>query len=142
MKNKLFKNINWHLCSAENLPFKDNTFDFYTISYGIRNVTNIDQSLKEAYRVLKPGGRFLCLEFSKVENEILNLFYQNYSKLIPIFGKMVVGSSEPYEYLISSIDKFYDQYELVELMKNNKFSNVQFRNLSSGISAIHSGWKI
>jgi|TARA_B110000438_G_C15610918_1_gene562147 demethylmenaquinone methyltransferase/2-methoxy-6-polyprenyl-1,4-benzoquinol methylase len=135
-------NIKWHLSPAEKLPFKDDTFDFYTISYGIRNVTNIDRSLKEAYRVLKPGGRFLCLEFSKVENEILNLFYQNYSKLIPVFGKIVVGSSDPYEYLISSIDKFYDQYELVELMKNNKFSNVQFRNLSSGISAIHSGWKI
>ena len=141
-KLKYLNNIKWHLCSAEKLPFKDDTFDFYTISYGIRNVTNIVQSLKEAYRVLKPGGRFLCLEFSKVENKILNLFYQNYSKLIPIFGKIVVGSSDPYKYLVSSIDKFYDQYELVELMKSNKLSNVQFRNLSNGISAIHSGWKI
>ena len=143
-KNKLkkYKNIKWHHASAEKLPFKDNTFDFYTISYGIRNVSNIDLCLKEAFRVLKPGGRFFCLEFSKVENEILNLLYQNYSKLIPIFGKIFVGSSSPYEYLISSIDKFYDQYELVELMKNNKFSNIQFRNLSNGISAIHSGWKI
>jgi|TARA_B110000211_G_scaffold224574_1_gene275769 demethylmenaquinone methyltransferase/2-methoxy-6-polyprenyl-1,4-benzoquinol methylase len=135
-------NIKWHMCSAEKLPFKDNTFDFYTISYGLRNVTDINQSLKEAFRILKPGGRFLCLEFSKVENDILNLFYQNYSKLIPIFGKIIVGSSDPYEYLISSIDKFYDQYTLVELMKDNEFSNVQFRNLSNGISAIHSGWKI
>ena len=135
-------NIKWHMCSAEKLPFKDNTFDFYTISYGLRNVTDINQSLKEAFRILKPGGRFLCLEFSKVENEILNFFYQNYSKLIPIFGKIIVGSSDPYEYLISSIDKFYDQYTLVELMKDNEFSNVQFRNLSNGISAIHSGWKI
>jgi demethylmenaquinone methyltransferase/2-methoxy-6-polyprenyl-1,4-benzoquinol methylase len=135
-------NIKWHMCSAEKLPFKDNTFDFYTISYGLRNVTDINQSLKEAFRILKPGGRFLCLEFSQVENDILNLFYQNYSKLIPIFGKIIVGSSDPYEYLISSIDKFYDQYTLVELMKDNEFSNVQFRNLSNGISAIHSGWKI
>ena len=141
-KLKLFKNINWHLCSAENLPFKDNTFDFYTISYGIRNVTDINQCLKEAFRILKPGGRFFCLEFSKVENEILNLFYQNYSKLIPLFGKIIIGNSDPYKYLITSIDKFYDQYELIELMKKNKFSNVEFRNLSSGISAIHSGWKI
>jgi|TARA_B110000881_G_scaffold205133_1_gene207286 demethylmenaquinone methyltransferase/2-methoxy-6-polyprenyl-1,4-benzoquinol methylase len=141
-KLKYLNNIKWHLCSAEKLPFKDDTFDFYTISYGIRNVTNIVQSLKEAYRVLKPGGRFLCLEFSKVENKILNLFYQNYSKLIPVFGKIVVGSSDPYKYLVSSIDKFYDQYELLELMKSNKLSNVQFRNLSNGISAIHSGWKI
>ena len=141
-KLKHLKNIKWYLSSAEKLPFKDETFDFYTISYGIRNVTNINQCLKEALRVLKPGGRFFCLEFSKVENEILNLLYQNYSKLIPMFGKIIVGNSEPYEYLIDSIDKFYDQYELVELIKNNKFSNVQFRNLSNGISAIHSGWKI
>jgi demethylmenaquinone methyltransferase/2-methoxy-6-polyprenyl-1,4-benzoquinol methylase len=136
------KNVKWYLSSAEKLPFKDNTFDFYTISYGIRNVTNINQCLKEALRVLKPGGRFLCLEFSKVENEIVNLLYQNYSKLIPLFGKIVIGSPEPYEYLINSIDKFYDQYELLELMENNKFSNTEFRNLSNGISAIHSGWKI
>ena len=143
-KKKLnnFNNIKWYMCPAEKLPFKENTFDFYTISYGIRNVTDINKCLKEAFRVLKPGGRFFCLEFSKVENEILRLLYQNYSKLIPIFGKIVVGSSDPYEYLVSSIDKFYDQYELVELMNNNKFSNVQFRNLSNGISAIHSGWKI
>ena len=141
-KLKLLKNIKWYLNPAEKLPFKDNTFDFYTISYGIRNVSNINQCLKEAFRILKPGGRFLCLEFSKVENEILNLLYQNYSKLIPLFGKIIVGSSDPYEYLITSIDKFYDQQELVELMGKNKFSNVQFRNLSNGISAIHSGWKI
>jgi len=141
-KLKLFENIKWFLSSAEKLPFDDNTFDFYTISYGIRNVTNINQCLKEAFRVLKPGGRFFCLEFSKVENELLNVLYQNYSKLIPLLGKIIVGSSDPYEYLVTSIDKFYDQYELVELMEKNQFSNVQFRNLSNGISAIHSGWKI
>jgi demethylmenaquinone methyltransferase/2-methoxy-6-polyprenyl-1,4-benzoquinol methylase len=107
-----------------------------------RNVTDINQSLKEAYRVLKPGGRFFCLEFSKVENEILNLFYQKYSKLIPLIGKLIVGNTEPYEYLVSSIDKFYSQNELVDLLKKNKFSNIEFRNLSNGVSAIHSGWKI
>ena len=141
-KLKSFTNIRWYLNSAEKLPFKQNTFDFYTISYGIRNVTNINKSLEEAYRVLKPGGRFFCLEFSKVENEILNFLYQKYSKLIPLIGKIVVGSEEPYEYLIDSIDKFYSQNELVDLLKKNKFSNIEFRNLSSGISAIHSGWKI
>jgi len=141
-KLKYLSNIKWYLNSAEKLPFKENTFDFYTISYGIRNVTDINQSLNEAYRVLKPGGRFFCLEFSKIENEILNLLYQKYSKLIPLIGKMVVGSKEPYEYLVNSIDKFYSQNELVELLKNNKFSNIEFRNLSNGISAIHSGWKI
>ena len=141
-KLKLYKNIYWKMSSAEKLPFKDNTFDFYTISFGIRNVTDINLCLKEAYRVLKPGGRFFCLEFSKVENEILNFIYQKYSKIIPIIGKFVLGNSDPYDYLVSSIDKFYSQNELSDLMKKNNFSNVEFRNLSSGISAIHSGWKI
>ena len=141
-KLKSLTNIKWYLSSAEKLPFEANTFDFYSISYGIRNVTDINQCLGEAYRVLKPGGRFMCLEFSKVENEILNSLYQKYSKLIPLIGKIVVGSEEPYKYLISSIDKFYNQNELVGLLEKNRFSNVKFRNLSSGISAIHSGWKI
>jgi demethylmenaquinone methyltransferase/2-methoxy-6-polyprenyl-1,4-benzoquinol methylase len=141
-KLKSLTNIKWYLNSAEKLPFKENIFDFYTISYGIRNVTDINQCLKEAYRVLKPGGRFFCLEFSTVENEILNLFYQKYSKLIPLIGKIIVGSEEPYEYLISSINKFYNQDQLVNLLIKNKFTNVEFRNLSNGISAIHSGWKI
>ena len=141
-KLKSLSNIKWYLNSAEKLPFKNNTFDFYTISYGIRNVTDINQCLREAYRVLKPGGRFFCLEFSKVENEMLNLLYQKYSKLIPLIGKFVVGSEKPYEYLIDSIDKFYSQNELVDLLEKNKFLNVEFRNLSNGISAIHLGWKI
>ena len=141
-KLKSLTNIKWYLNSAEKLPFRENTFDFYTISYGIRNVTDINQCLKEAYRVLKPGGRFFCLEFSKVENEILNLFYQKYSKLIPLIGKIIIGSEEPYDYLVSSIDKFYSQNQLVDLLKKNKFSNIEFRNLTNGISAIHSGWKI
>ena len=141
-KLKLLSNIKWYLNSAEKLPFKNNTFDFYTISYGIRNVTDINQCFREAYRVLRPGGRFFCLEFSKVENEMLNLLYQKYSKLIPLIGKFVVGSEKPYEYLIDSIDKFYSQNELVDLLEKNKFLNVEFRNLSNGISAIHSGWKI
>jgi demethylmenaquinone methyltransferase/2-methoxy-6-polyprenyl-1,4-benzoquinol methylase len=141
-KLKNLSNIKWYLNSAEKLPFKENTFDFYTISYGIRNVTDINQCLKEAYRVLKPGGRFFCLEFSKVENEILNLLYQKYSKLIPLIGRMIVGSKQPYDYLVDSIEKFYTQNELVDLLKDNRFSNIEFRNLSNGISAIHSGWKI
>ena len=141
-KLKPFTNIKWYQSSAEKLPFKDNYFDFYTISYGIRNVTDINSCLREAYRVLKPGGHFLCLEFSKVENELLNLLYKKYSKLIPVFGKIIVGSAEPYEYLITSIERFYNQNDLLALLINNKFSNVQFRNLSNGISAIHSGWKI
>ena len=127
---------------CRNLPFEDNKFDFYTISYGIRNVTNVNLCLKEAFRVLKPGGRFACLEFSKVENELLNSLYKEYSKIIPLIGKYIVGSSMPYEYLTESIKKFYNQEELSKLIKNNGFSEVKFRNLSNGISAIHSGWKI
>ena len=136
------KNIKWHKAKAEELPFKNDTYDFYTISYGIRNVSDINLSLKEAFRVLKPGGRFMCLEFSKIDNEIINLIYQKYSKIIPFVGKYIVGSSEPYNYLIKSINEFYTQDELANLIKNNGFSNVEYRNLSNGISAIHSGWKI
>ena len=143
-KNNLkdLSNINWVNSNAESLPVKDDIYDFYTISYGIRNVTDINKSLREAYRVLKPGGRFMCLEFSKINNEALNFFYKTYSKAIPIIGKYVVGVSEPYEYLINSIDKFYSQKELSEIMIKNGFSNVEYRNLSNGVSAIHSGWKI
>ena len=124
------------------MPVKDNAYDYYSISYGIRNVTDINKTLKEAYRVLKPGGRFMCLEFSKIDNEALNFFYKQYSKTIPIIGKYVVGTSEPYKYLIESIDLFYSQNQLIELMEDNGFSNTEYRNLSGGVSAIHSGWKI
>ena len=136
------KNIKWYKAPAEKLPFKNDTFDFYTISYGIRNVSNINLSLEEAYRVLKPGGRFMCLEFSKIDNEIINLLYNQYSKLIPFIGKYIVGSSKPYDYLVKSINDFYSQHELADLMKDNNFCNIEYRNLSNGISAIHSGWKI
>ena len=139
---KKFKNIQWKKGKAELLPVKDNSFDYYSISYGIRNVTDIYKTLKEAYRVLKPGGRFMCLEFSKIDNEMLNFLYKQYSKTIPLIGKYVVGSSQPYEYLIKSIDQFYNQDQLIELMINSGFKNTEFRNLSNGISAIHSGWKI
>ena len=142
MNLRTYKNIKWFKSSAEKLPFEEDVFDYYTISYGIRNVTDIDQTLKEAFRVLKPGGRFMCLEFSKVNNEIINFFYQKYSKIIPHMGKYVMGSSKPYDYLIKSISEFYNQDELLSILKKNGFSNVEYRNLSNGISAIHSGWKI
>ena len=124
------------------MPLEDNLFDFYSISYGIRNVTDINKTLKEALRVLKPGGRLMCLEFSKIDNELLNFLYKNYSKAIPVIGKYIVGSSKPYNYLVNSIDNFYNQKQLMDLMIKNGFSNVEYRNLSNGISAIHSGWKI
>ena len=137
-----FKNIEWIRSKAENLPVEDNIYDFYSISYGIRNVSDTNKTLAEAYRVLKPGGRFMCLEFSKIDNELLNFLYKNYSKAIPVLGKYIVGSSKPYEYLVNSIDSFYNQEQLLELITKNGFVNVEYRNLSNGISAIHSGWKI
>ncbi len=140
-KLKKYKNINWLIAPAEKLPILENYFDYYTISFGLRNTKNINKALSEAYRVLKPGGRFLCLEFSKIQNTNLNLIYKNYSKLIPLIGKVVVGESEPYEYLIESIKKFVNQEELVSLMKKNNFKKCSYRNLSGGIVSIHSGWK-
>ena len=137
-----FKNIKWIKSRAEILPIADNMYDFYSISYGIRNVSDINKTLREAYRVLKPGGRFMCLEFSKIDNELLNFLYKNYSKVIPTLGKYIVGTSKPYEYLIKSIDTFYNQEQLLKLINKNGFTNVEYRNLSSGISAIHSGWKV
>ena len=137
-----FENIKWIKSSAETLPIKDSVYDFYSISYGIRNVSDINRTLNEAYRVLKPGGRFMCLEFSKINNELLSFLYKNYSKAIPAIGKYIVGSSKPYEYLIDSIDVFYNQEQLLELIIKSGFTQVEYRNLSNGISAIHSGWKI
>ena len=142
-KEKLnkYKNINWIIAPAEKLPSTDKAFDYYTISFGLRNAKNINKTLSEAYRVLKPGGRFLCLEFSKIQNQNLDFVYKTYSKLIPFIGKIVVGEKEPYEYLIKSIDNFVNQEELISLMKDNNFKKCTYRNLSGGIVSIHSGWK-
>ena len=142
-KEKLskFKNINWIISPAEKIPLSDNLFDFYTISFGLRNTADIDKALSEAYRVLKPGGRFLCLEFSKIQNTNLETLYKNYSKLIPSIGKFVVGEKQPYEYLIKSIEDFLNQEELIDAMVKNNFKKCTYRNLSGGIVSIHSGWK-
>ncbi len=143
-KEKLnkYKNLNWIIGPAEKLPIEKNIFDFYTISFGLRNTKNLDKALSEAYRVLKPGGRYLCLEFSKIQNDNLNFIYQNYSKIIPTIGKFVVGNKEPYEYLVKSIENFLNQEELIDLMKKNGFKKCTYRNLSGGIVSIYSGWKI
>ena len=136
------KNLNWIIAPAENLPVGKNSFDFYTISFGLRNTKNLDRALSEAYRVLKPGGRYLCLEFSKIQNLNLNVIYKSYSKLIPVLGKLIVGQSEPYDYLIKSIENFVSQDELIDLMRKNGFEKCKYRNMSGGIVSIHSGWKI
>ena len=143
-KGKLinYRNLKWINAKAEKLPLAENLYDFYTISFGLRNTKNLNSTLSEAYRVLKPGGRFLCLEFSKIQNESLNFIYKNYSKLIPSLGKLIIGKKEPYEYLIKSIDDFLNQEELIELMKKNNFKKCTYRNLTGGIVSIHSAWKI
>ena len=143
-KEKLskFNNINWIIAPAEKLPVTNNTFDFYTISFGLRNTKNLNKSLSEAYRVLKPGGRFLCLEFSKIQNTALEIIYRNYSRIIPTIGEIIVGQKQPYEYLVESIEKFVTQDELIDLMLNNNFKKCSYRNLSGGIVSIHSGWKV
>ena len=140
-KLKHYKNLKWIIASAEKLPLQDNLFDFYTISFGLRNAKKLDKSLAEAYRVLKPGGRFLCLEFSKIQNSNLDFIYKNYSKIIPTIGKFVVGKEQPYEYLIKSIENFINQDELIDLMIKKNFKKCSYRNLSGGIVSIHSGWK-
>ena len=142
-KEKLskYKNVDWIVAPAEKLPILNNTFDYYTISFGLRNTKNINKALSEAYRVLKPGGRFLCLEFSKIQNSNLDFIYKNYSKLIPFIGSVVIGQKKPYEYLIKSIENFVNQEELFSLMEDNNFKKCSYRNLSGGIVSIHSGWK-
>ena len=141
-KLKKFNNLNWVVKKKEKLPMTTNSFDFYTISFGLRNTKDLNKSLSEAYRVLKPGGRYLCLEFSKIENSGLDFIYKKYSKVIPSIGKLIVGEKEPYEYLVKSIENFVNQDELIDLMKKNGFQNCTYRNLSGGIVSIHSGWKI
>ena len=141
IKLKNYKNLKWIIAPAEKLPLQDNLFDFYTISFGLRNTKKLDKSLAEAYRVLKPGGRFLCLEFSKIQNSNLDFIYKNYSKIIPTIGKFVVGKEQPYEYLIKSIENFINQDELIDLMIKKNFKKCSYRNLSGGIVSIHSGWK-
>lgn len=142
-KKKLlnYQNIVWHRYYAEKLKFKDDTFDYYTISFGIRNVSNIPNALREALRVLKTGGRFLCLEFSKIDNEILNYFYQKYSKIIPLMGKIISKDFGAYEYLTRSIEQFDNQNQFKKKMQDAGFKQIEARTLSFGIATIYSGWK-
>ena len=129
--------------NAEALPLRDRSFDAYTIAFGIRNVPRIDVALSEAYRVLKPGGRFLCLEFSQVDIAILDRLYDLWSfEAIPRIGALVTGKAEPYQYLVESIRKFPGQERFRDMITAAGFARAQFRNLTGGIAAIHSAWRI
>ena len=125
------------------LPFDSNRFDIYTISFGIRNVTPIPDALAEAYRVLKPGGRLMVLEFSHIPNNLTQKAYDLYSfNVIPVMGQIVAGDRDSYQYLVESIRKFPDQEAFAGMIRQAGFSQVKYRNLTMGIAALHSGWKI
>jgi demethylmenaquinone methyltransferase/2-methoxy-6-polyprenyl-1,4-benzoquinol methylase len=135
------KNMRWVVGSAETVPLPDNSVDVYTIAFGLRNVTHIKQALVEAIRVLRPGGRFYCLEFSQVKFRPLNTLYRLYSeKVIPRLGDIIANDADSYQYLIESIEKFPDQMKLKNKMLNAGFNEVRFKNLSAGIAAIHEGF--
>ncbi len=135
--------LNWVVGDAMSLPFEDNTFDVYTISFGIRNVTRPQEALNEAYRVLKPGGRLMVLEFSQLPNDGLQKLYDLYSfNVIPRMGKLIANDYDSYQYLVESIRNFPDQETFLGMVRTAGFENAKYRNLSMGIAALHSGWKI
>lgn len=133
----------WVTADAETLPFADASMDAYTIAFGIRNVTHIDKALKEAHRVLKRGGRFMCLEFSEVQVPLLDKIYDEFSfRAIPRFGKWITGDAESYQYLVESIRKFPNQKTFAGMIGAAGFKQIKVRNLTGGVAALHSGWKI
>ncbi|MDV7270679.1 bifunctional demethylmenaquinone methyltransferase/2-methoxy-6-polyprenyl-1,4-benzoquinol methylase UbiE [Thioclava sp. A2] len=135
--------LDWVVGDAMALPFADNTFDVYTISFGIRNVTRIPDALREAYRVLRPGGRLMVLEFNQIPNEMMQKAYDLYSfNVIPVMGQIVANDRDSYQYLVESIRKFPNQELFASMIREAEFENVKYRNLSMGIAALHSGWKI
>ncbi len=129
--------------NAEDLPFPDCSFDAYTIAFGIRNVTRIERALEEAYRVLRPGGRFLCMEFSSVQVPGLDTIYEAYSNAaIPALGKAVTGDGAPYRYLVESIARFPNQRMFARMIAAAGFGRVKHRNLAGGVVAMHSAWRL
>lgn len=143
IKKGLADNLEFVEANAEELPFEDNSFDAYTIAFGIRNVPHIDKAISEAYRVLKPGGRFLCLEFSEVDLPLLDKVYDQWSfQAIPRIGKMITGDADSYSYLVESIRKFPRQDDFAAMIRTAGFERVSWRNFTGGIAALHSGWKL
>ena len=139
----LSDHLNWVTGDAMALPFSDNTFDVYTISFGIRNVTRIEEALAEAHRVLKFGGRLMVLEFSQLPNPGLRRLYDLYSfNVIPRMGQAIAGDRDSYQYLVESIRRFPDQERFAGMIRDAGFEQVKYRNLSMGIAALHSGWKL
>jgi demethylmenaquinone methyltransferase/2-methoxy-6-polyprenyl-1,4-benzoquinol methylase len=139
----IVEGIDWLAGDAQALPLADRSVDAYTIAFGLRNVTDIDRALAEARRVLKPGGRFLCLEFSQVVLPVLKEFYDVYSfRVLPWMGRVVAGDRDSYLYLVESIRRFPAQGALIERMAAAGFGQASYRNLSGGIAALHSGWRI
>ena len=135
--------LDWVVGDAMKLPFPDNTFDVYTISFGIRNVTRPQEALNEAYRVLRPGGRLMVLEFSQLPNPMMQKAYDLYSfNVIPRMGQLIANDRDSYQYLVESIRKCPDQDTFLSMVKEAGFENAKYRNLSLGIAALHSGWKI
>jgi len=138
----ILNGIDWVHAAAETLPLEDNSVDAITISFGLRNVSDISKALNEFNRVLKPGGQFLCLEFSRVQHKSLRMLYSMYSsKIIPRLGKIIVNDSQSYKYLIDSIQCFPDQEALKSMIESAGFRTVSYTNLSDGVVAIHEGWK-
>ncbi|WP_338549697.1 bifunctional demethylmenaquinone methyltransferase/2-methoxy-6-polyprenyl-1,4-benzoquinol methylase UbiE [Roseovarius phycicola] len=135
--------LEWIVGDAMALPFEDNSFDVYTISFGIRNVTRPEEALAEAYRVLKPGGRLMVLEFSQIPNDMMQKVYDLYSfNIIPRMGQMIANDRDSYQYLVESIRKFPDQETFLRMIQAAGFEQAKYRNLSMGIACLHSGWKI
>jgi len=133
----------WVQGDAEKLPFADGSMDLFTIAFGIRNVTHVDRAIAEAYRVLKPGGRFMCLEFSRVTNPLLQQAYDAYSfAVIPALGAAVANDRASYQYLVESIRKFPDQDTFAGMIEDAGFRHVRYRNMTFGIAAVHSGFKL
>jgi demethylmenaquinone methyltransferase/2-methoxy-6-polyprenyl-1,4-benzoquinol methylase len=135
--------LDWVVGDAMALPFEDQTFDVYTISFGIRNVTNPKKALAEAYRVLKPGGRIMVLEFSHIPNDLLQWCYDKYSfNVIPRLGQIIARDRSSYQYLVESIRNFPNQEKFLNLINEAGFENTKYRNLTMGVACLHSGWKI